>query len=876
MGKKSKIGRQRRDRFYHLAKETGYRSRAAFKLIQLNRKFEFLQKSRVAIDLCAAPGGWMQVAKQNMPVSSVVVGVDMYPMKPVPGCITLLEDITTDKCRVSLQKELKTWKADVILHDGAPNLGKNWLHDAYNQNCLTLSALKLATHFLREGGWFVSKVFRSKDYNCLLWVFKQLFRKVHATKPPASRNESAEIFVVCQYYLAPAKLDSRFFNPNYVFKELETEAPVTVQSLLKSVEKNKQKAEGYADDFSILHTKLPVSVFMASDTPAVILQNAYEIVLDDDEVRNHPKTTDEIKRCCEDIKVLGKKELRSLISWWKAFRDDKKTKEETEDKSEPVVPVNQELHDELSEEEKELDDVSKQIEEILEEEKREMKRKRKKVNKERMKLQLKMSLNMRQKDDLGPTDEGDEEIFQLSQITSEKDLAKLSNQKPDVLAESDDENEPIKKPKKLKYSVEDTYLDDSGQYYKSDSSKSDEEEEKELPSDVEGLGFDDEKSENEIKLKKIVKKVRFKEPEFQDLSGHTNEVDGANELENSHPLLTDLDFRDPRDKRLSKAQLWFDKDVFKDVETEADEDFELDKMVSDIKRKGAKLISDVSTQETKSNNKFENDNNYRNKKKKNNNSDENLVSISKENDKENVLSNTQTTKNTRKVTTDPDSINEWDIDDETIAMDKKRKKKERRSLDAEGLALGALMVNSKKAKRDIIDGGWNRYAFNDENLPEWFVEDEKKYMRKETPVPKELVDEYTKSREEPNVRTIKKVAEAKARKKKRSARRLEKLKKKLEGVMENPDMTEAEKSRQARQMYKKLKQPRAEVKYIVAKKHTAAKRARRPKGLKGPYKVVDPRMKKDLRGRISKETKNKSKKSTTKIKKSFKKTRTRK
>lgn len=110
--------------------------------------------------------------------------------------------------------------------------------------------------------------------------------------------------------------------------------------------------------------------------------------------------------------------------------------------------------------------------------------------------------------------------------------------------------------------------------------------------------------------------------------------------------------------------------MFKDVETEADEDFELDKMVSDIKRKGAKLISDVSTQETKSNNKFENDNNYRNKKKKNNNSDENLVSISKENDKENVLSNTQTTKNTRKVTTDPDSINEWDIDDETIAMGK--------------------------------------------------------------------------------------------------------------------------------------------------------------------------------------------------------------
>lgn len=182
-----------------------------------------------------------------------------------------------------------------------------------------------------------------------------------------------------------------------------------------------------------------------------------------------------------------------------------------------------------------------------------------------------------------------------------------------------------------------------------------------------------------------------------------------------------------------------------------------------------------------------------------------------------------------------------------------------RKLTPETLALGHKMAFSRKNKRDILDAGYHRWAFNDESLPAWFVEDESKHNQRQLPVSKEVVADYKARMKEINARPVKKIAEAKARKKGKEMKRLERARKKAEAICDTVDVSEKEKMSQIKSLYQKaaLKGKPKEVKYVVAKKSQAAKRMKRPAGVKGPYKIVDQRMKKDLRSQRANEKRNK-------------------
>jgi 23S rRNA (uridine2552-2'-O)-methyltransferase len=193
------LGRQLNDPYVAQARRQGYRSRAAFKLAELDDKFRLFKKSAIVLDLGAAPGGWSQVARQRVGAGGRVVGADILALEPISGVELLILDLLSAEAPAAIRTALGG-TADVVLSDmAAPTTGHKRT-DQLRTAALFEAALETAEDVLAEGGTFVGKVFQGGASPDLLKRLKQNFREVKHYKPPASRAESVELYLVALGY----------------------------------------------------------------------------------------------------------------------------------------------------------------------------------------------------------------------------------------------------------------------------------------------------------------------------------------------------------------------------------------------------------------------------------------------------------------------------------------------------------------------------------------------------------------------------------------------------------------------------------------------------------------------------------------------------
>lgn len=185
--------RQLNDPYVAAAKAQQFRSRAAFKLIELDDRFHLIRKGAKIVDLGAAPGGWAQAAVQRG--AGTVVGIDLLPIDPVPGAIFLQGDFGDPTIPARLA-ELLGGPAELVLSDMAPNTTGHAATDHLRIMVLAELALDFATKNLTPGGGFVAKIFQGGADRKMLAELKQVFASVRHAKPPASRKESSELYVV--------------------------------------------------------------------------------------------------------------------------------------------------------------------------------------------------------------------------------------------------------------------------------------------------------------------------------------------------------------------------------------------------------------------------------------------------------------------------------------------------------------------------------------------------------------------------------------------------------------------------------------------------------------------------------------------------------
>jgi 23S rRNA (uridine2552-2'-O)-methyltransferase len=206
------LERQLNDPYVARSKQEGFRSRAAYKLIEIDDRFHLLKKGHRVVDLGAAPGGWSQVAADRTGSTDAepqVVAVDYLRMDPVPGVIVLLKDFLDPDAPAAITRALGGHKVDVVLSDmAAPTTGHR-ATDHLRIMALCEAAADFAREILAPGGAFLAKVFRGGTENQLLAELKRDFSKVQHVKPPASRPDSPELYLLATGFQGASSASQR-------------------------------------------------------------------------------------------------------------------------------------------------------------------------------------------------------------------------------------------------------------------------------------------------------------------------------------------------------------------------------------------------------------------------------------------------------------------------------------------------------------------------------------------------------------------------------------------------------------------------------------------------------------------------------------------
>lgn len=217
------LDERRHEHYYRLAKKLNYRSRASFKLMQIDDRFGVFRPGDAVVDLGASPGGWLQVAKERVGASGKVIGVDLRPIRRLEGVETILGDITDD---ATMRRLLERFggRADVVLSDMAPNIGGHYSTDHARSMDLCGYAVDVCDRILKKDGKLVMKFFMGDMFPELRSQLESRFKGVRTHSPDASRPTSSEMYLVCTGFLASSAVELRPIGP-----EPERRAEFTVK-----------------------------------------------------------------------------------------------------------------------------------------------------------------------------------------------------------------------------------------------------------------------------------------------------------------------------------------------------------------------------------------------------------------------------------------------------------------------------------------------------------------------------------------------------------------------------------------------------------------------------------------------------------------------